>query len=99
MRISNQQHQIISSVIKDVLGETAQVYLFGSRTDDNAKGGDIDLLVESSVELENAAEIKSNISAKLYIAFNGLKVDVLLMAPNLKKYPIHDIAKKNGILL
>lgn len=94
MRLSKDQRQQIVSVIQAVLGGDAVVTLFGSRADDQAKGGDIDLLVETTKRLANVADIRATIAAKLYLALRGRKVDVLLSAPNLKHFPIHDIAKK-----
>lgn len=46
MRITNEEHQAISSTIRQADSE-AKIYLFGSRADDAALGGDIDLLVLS----------------------------------------------------
>ena len=99
MRITEHQKKIIKQVIAEVLSSQASVSLFGSRTDDHAKGGDIDLLVDSPQPISEPAEIKALISAKLYRAFDGIKIDVLLMAPNLATQPIHRIARENGILL
>jgi len=41
----------VETIKSTVTGEDpeARVYLFGSRADDNARGGDIDLLIESRV--------------------------------------------------
>jgi hypothetical protein len=44
MRLTEQQIQVFKSTAHAVLGEGAQVTLFGSRVDDAKKGGDIDLL-------------------------------------------------------
>jgi predicted nucleotidyltransferase len=46
VRLSQTERQIISQTIHRV-DATATVYLYGSRADDNARGGDIDLLVLS----------------------------------------------------
>lgn len=99
MRLTEYQKKSILDVINTVLGSDATVTLFGSRLDDTLKGGDIDILVETKHGLDNPADIKAVISAKLAIALFDQKVDVLLSAPNLRHYPIHDIAKKNGVRL
>lgn len=46
MRLTPRQRNSILSAASDCFGADAQVILFGSRADDNARGGDIDLLVE-----------------------------------------------------
>lgn len=46
MRLATEEHSAISETIRRTDRE-AQIYLFGSRVDDTAKGGDIDLLVLS----------------------------------------------------
>ncbi len=99
MRLSEYQKNTILDLINSVLGPDATVTLFGSRVDDQQKGGDIDLMLETKHAILNPAEIKAIIAAKLAIAFNDQKVDILLSAPNLQHHPIHDIAKKNGIRL
>lgn len=43
MRLSNQVIQYIKTQLKRIEPES-QVYIFGSRADDSAKGGDIDIL-------------------------------------------------------
>ena len=48
MRITSKESKDIKSTIH-LLDPMAKVYLFGSRTDDSKKGGDLDLLVISEV--------------------------------------------------
>lgn len=99
MRITAIQKQCIHDVVTTCAGDNAEVKLFGSRLDDNAKGGDIDLLVTILEPVDNPAELSARIGAKLIRAFNGRKVDVLMVAPNLKFLPIHDVASRKGLVL
>ena len=48
MRLSPAQTRVILHCVREQLGADASVMLFGSRLDDDARGGDVDLLVESS---------------------------------------------------
>lgn len=90
---------MILRLASQVAGERSRVRVFGSRLDDHAKGGDIDLLVELDDSVENPALMSAQLSAYISKAMHGRKVDVLLSAPNLLRLPIHDIAFKNGRLL
>ena len=46
MRLTQEEQSVICKAIQD-LDPSARIYLFGSRVDDQLKGGDIDLLVIS----------------------------------------------------
>lgn len=46
MRLTKDQIQIIRTLLKRQFGAESTIWLFGSRTDDAAKGGDIDLYLE-----------------------------------------------------
>lgn len=94
MRLNSQQISIIQQSVSELAGKNATVRLFGSRTDDNARGGDIDLLIEIPDPVENAAWLSARISGRISHRLGGQKVDVLLVAPNLKYLPIHDAAQK-----
>ena len=99
MRLTEQQILTIKQVVLISAGGSAKITLFGSRVDDTKKGGDIDLLITLSEVVEHPAQLSAQISARLIRQFQGRKVDVLLSAPNLKKMPIHIIAKQTGIPL
>ena len=99
MRLTPAQIDTIKSTAKAVLGEGAQVTLFGSRVDDTAKGGDVDLMIEVTEALADPAVVAARIASKVSRAMNGRKVDVLLKAPNLLEQPIHRIAVQQGVAL
>lgn len=44
MRLTNQQLEVIKTVVRNTIKEP-EIYVFGSRTDDAKRGGDIDILV------------------------------------------------------
>lgn len=99
MRLSGAQAQAIRQLARELVGERCSVRVFGSRLDDDARGGDIDLLLELMDTVANPALIAAQLSARVSRAMHGRKVDVLLSAPNLMRLPIHDVAFKEGRLL
>ncbi len=99
MRLTQQQAQAIHDLALQLAGDHARVRLFGSRLDDEALGGDCDLMLELTAPVENPTLLAATFSAKVSRLMQGRKVDVILSAPNLKHLPIHDIAFKEGILL
>jgi len=99
MRLTKQQQNTIIDVVQNATDKTTQVILFGSRVDDNKKGGDIDLLLVFENEVDQPAALSAKINAQLFRAFQGKKVDIVLSAPNLKKLPIHKIAQEKGIVI
>lgn len=48
MRLSEASVCSIKKTAEEVFGVDSEVYLFGSRINDDSKGGDIDLLVQTS---------------------------------------------------
>jgi predicted nucleotidyltransferase len=99
MRLTPAQIDAIKSTAQAVLGECVQVTVFGSRVDDAAKGGDVDLMVEVNQVLLEPALVAARIASRVSRAMHGRKVDVLLKAPNLLDQPIHRIAAQQGIAL
>ena len=99
MRLTAAQIDTIKSTAQAVLGQGVQVTLFGSRVDDEQKGGDVDLMVEVPQPLKEPAMIAARIASLVSRGLQGRKVDVLLRAPNLMEQPIHRIAAQQGIAL
>ncbi len=99
MRLREDDVATIRRTVHDEVGADASVRLFGSRLDDNARGGDIDLLVRSPHPIAQPAMAAARISSRLIRAFHGRRVDVVLSAPNLRHLPIHEVAERDGVLL
>ena len=99
MRLTEDQIQLIRQLARQVAGSQCRVRVFGSRLDDAAHGGDLDLMLELPEPVDNPALIAAQMSARVSRAMHGRKVDVVLSASNLMRLPIHDVAFKEGILL
>ena len=99
MRLTQWEKDVINQAVSELAGGGAQVRLYGSRIDDNALGGDIDLLVNLIHPVENPAWLIASLSGRISHRLGGRKIDVLLGAPNIKRFPIHDIANREGVAL
>jgi predicted nucleotidyltransferase len=99
MRLTLSQIEMIRHTAQAVFGDFARVTLFGSRIDDKAKGGDVDLMVEVPHIVDEPALSGAKVASRVSRAMYGRKVDVILKAPNLKIQPIHEIAIRNGVIL
>lgn len=53
MRLTPETRRVIKESVLDVFGPNATVRVFGSRANDEARGGDIDLLVECSESVKD----------------------------------------------
>jgi len=74
MRLKNFEIEIIEKAIHSIDPE-ASIYLFGSRVDENRKGGDIDLLVFSRT-LTYGDKIK--IKKKFFEKMEEQKIDLII---------------------
>lgn len=76
------EHSAIRETVRAVTGPRTRVHLFGSRTDDTAKGGDIDLLVEIDHSVDSPVLLGARLGARLQQALGERRIDVVLAAPN-----------------
>ncbi|MEI6761731.1 MAG: nucleotidyltransferase domain-containing protein [Betaproteobacteria bacterium] len=94
MRISALQSDLICQQVHRHLGDDATIWLFGSRADDQQKGGDVDLYVETTPH-PLLSEIKCKVSLQ-----DSLQIAVdLVVRPPLDNSTIAQIAKSQGIRL
>lgn len=93
MRLSDAERAAIVGAV-GARDPAAEVYLFGSRVDDNAKGGDIDILVLS--EKINFSG-KLDILVDLFKQLGDRKLDIVV-APDRAK-PFTRIAISRGVRL
>ncbi|MEI7786859.1 MAG: nucleotidyltransferase domain-containing protein [Betaproteobacteria bacterium] len=89
----------MKSVAQRELGGDARVILFGSRTDDAKRGGDIDLLFETPHLVGNRATALGQIYSSLICELGDRKIDVLLSDPDTPDAPVLRVARETGVVL
>jgi predicted nucleotidyltransferase len=99
MRLSQQTQQIIRDTVREIFGVEANVKLFGSRIDDDARGGDIDLLVELPSVTAEIERKTIQLAARLQLRIGDQPIDVLVLDPSTPRQPIHEQASMTGIRL
>lgn len=96
MRLKTEQITNIIEIVQTITQQPFQIRLFGSRLNDEAKGGDVDLLIEmpqllgllQKAQLKNALENRLNLPVDLLIVQNGQKLS-----------PFQQIAFERSVLL
>ena len=97
MRLSDRMQKLIVDGIRKSFGDT-EIYLFGSRTDESKKGGDIDIALVS--DLNKNEFRKKKIQFKKYLFQKGydLKIDLLQWNKSIDAL-LWDEIEKNHVLL
>ena len=98
MRLSDEQRTLIKRLILERVGSDARVQLFGSRTDDTRRGGDIDPLVESPRALPDRFALELRRGARLE-HMPGQRVDLLPIDAGQVLQPVHRAAQAIGLPL
>lgn len=97
MRLSQRAQDIIRATTKEIFGPAARVLLFGSRTDDTQRGGDIDLLIELPTHLPDSHKKSLTLAARLQMQLGDQRIDILVLDPQTHLQPIHRVAVASGI--
>lgn len=67
MRLSPHTQQIIRDTVVEIFRSNTAVIVFGSRINDEARGGDIDLLVKSNEPIPESRRKALQLAARLQI--------------------------------
>jgi predicted nucleotidyltransferase len=78
MRISEKEIESIKTLAEKIFGVGTKILLFGSRTADNKKGGDIDLFVTNNKKENLTLTAKINFLVELKLLIGEQKIDVVL---------------------
>jgi len=97
MRLTQHQHAVIKKLTTEIFGGDSRLLLFGSRVDDNASGGDIDLYIETPIT-QSILDKKVQLLTALNLALGEQKID-LVVNNFTKEKAIYTIAKQTGVEL
>ncbi|MGC8677950.1 MAG: nucleotidyltransferase domain-containing protein [Hydrogenobaculum sp.] len=97
IRLSQKDIEIIKSSAVEVFGEHSRVYIFGSGADLSKKGGDIDIFIESDMDIDLSKELK--FLALLQKQGIERKIDLVVKTTNAKYKDIFKEAKEKGVVL
>lgn len=97
MRLSQENIILIKNSVKEIFDENSKVFLFGSRTDDQKKGGDIDLYIETQIK-NDLLQKKLKLINTLHKILGEQKIDIVINNFTSDKY-IYEVAKHEGIQL
>lgn len=99
VRLSDEDLRDLIFCFKKHFLEHDRLWLFGSRADLAAKGGDIDLYIETHIQnIVDALQVKMAFLIELEGKIGEQKIDVVLNILNHPhQLPIYEIAKTQGV--
>lgn len=102
MRLRPEEKEAIAQAAREVFAPGTAVLLFGSRTDDRRRGGDVDLLIETPAPMPPAELVarRTRFVARLYRSLDEQRIDTVITTrgePDAR--PVVVAARKTGVLL
>ncbi len=97
VRLPEEVVREIKKLTKEIFGEEAKVWIFGSRADLEKKGGDIDIYIETP-NLTDRLSKKLKFLVRLEEKIGEQKIDLIVKEPDCAE-PICVEAKKTGVEL
>jgi uncharacterized protein len=99
MRLSEFEIKSIISLANVHFGSDVQVFLFGSRTNDQQRGGDIDLYIQNAGNRHLGVRSKINFLTDLVVAIGEQRIDVILDHQAIRNSGFHKTIRETGIQL
>ncbi|MBP7729959.1 MAG: nucleotidyltransferase domain-containing protein [Alphaproteobacteria bacterium] len=100
MRLTTMEQDVISNSFRQCFGEGDHLWLFGSRINDQKRGGDIDLYVETHLDSAQAIRSKFSFLSVVKDKIGDQRIDIILNILSLgSSQLICKIARSEGIQL
>jgi len=98
VRIAKEDISSLLLASKKCFGNTARVWLFGSRADDAKFGGDIDLYIETDMT-NGLIQATLLLRKHLMPLFGEQKIDIITRSRHEELQSFHLLAKESGVEL
>jgi predicted nucleotidyltransferase len=95
MRLNLTELHAVRTIL-GALDPAGRIYLYGSRADDQRRGGDIDVYLQASRPIDLKTQLSTQYRLELAC---DTHVDLLVKNPDQPAQPIHQIAIEKGVLL
>jgi len=99
MRLTEFEIESIKNLANHHFGNNVEVFLFGSRTGNQNRGGDIDLFIRNSNGEPLKIRTKINFITDLILRIGEQKIDVILDNPSMKNSIFYKTINQTGIQL
>ena len=99
MRLTEFEIESIRKLAHRHFGSNVQVFLFGSRTNNQKRGGDIDLFVRNTDIAHLKIRTKINFITDLILLIGEQKIDVVLNDPQMEGSVFYTTIYQTGIQL
>ncbi|MEM1283304.1 MAG: nucleotidyltransferase domain-containing protein [Chlamydiota bacterium] len=96
VRLNHHEVQTLINATHQCFGQSARIWLYGSRVDDKKKGGDIDLYIETEKK-ERIVESTLEMRTLIWEVFGDQKIDIIVREISKKMNPMHTIARDTGV--
>lgn len=99
MRLTESQRAIVREEVARAFGDHAVVRLFGSRVDDHARGGDIDLHIEATGTPDELLDRELRLHARLMRHLGDRRIDIVVLSEGRPPRPVDEHARRTGVAL
>ncbi|MHB1591077.1 MAG: nucleotidyltransferase domain-containing protein [Sulfuricella sp.] len=100
MRLQPKEVDAIVQAAREAFAPGTEVFLFGSRLQDAARGGDIDLLVETPEAMSSAELVqrRTRFISRIYRALDEQRIDVVIATQGQQdSRAVVAMAKRDGL--
>lgn len=99
MRLSEEQVKVIINAVTSHFDNRAHIYLFGSRLNDQLRGGDIDLFIDLPDVDYDLVRHTCQAIAEIQMALGEQKIDLIVRHPRSPDQAIFHEVLSQGMLL